>query len=86
MRPFFVYPYLRATYGLVERPRFGPNGSIRTQMDSLPALDGGLVSGAPWRSQVELNYSYNFGIFRDPGGGPPTLGGHGFFLLWSKEL
>jgi hypothetical protein len=82
---FFVYPYVRANYAIVERPRFQPNGTIRTQMDSLPSLGGGIVSGAPWRSQIELNYSYNFGIFRDPGG-TPREGGHSFFFLWSKEL
>ena len=26
---FFLYPYIRATYGIVERPRFGPDGAIR---------------------------------------------------------
>jgi hypothetical protein len=82
---FFLYPYVRATYGIVERPRFGPDGSIRFQMDSLPALGGGVISGAPWRSQVELGYSYNFGIFRDPGG-HVSMGGHGFFAMWSKEI
>jgi len=77
--------YIRATYGIVERPRFGPDGAIRFQMDSLPALGGGVISGAPWRSQIEFGYSYNFGIFRDPGG-HVSLGGHGFFALWSKEI
>jgi hypothetical protein len=52
----------------------------------MPALGAGLVTGAPWRSQIELNYSYNFGIYRDPGGAPPTKGGHGLFFFWSKEL
>jgi len=82
---FFLYPYITATYGIVERPRFTPQG-IRNTMDSLPALGGGVVSGAPWKSQVELNYSYNFGIFRDPGGAPPTKGGHGLFLFWARQF
>ena len=82
---FFIYPYIRGTYGLVERPRFAPDGSIRFQMDSLPAVGGGLVSGAPFKSQIELGYSYNFGIFRDPGG-RTSMGGHGFFAMWSKEI
>jgi opacity protein-like surface antigen len=82
---FFLYPYVTATYGLVERPRFTSEG-IRNTTDSLPALGGGLVTGAPWKSQIELNYSYNFGIFRDPGGAPPTRGGHGVFIFWAKEL
>jgi hypothetical protein len=82
---FFLYPYIRGTWGVVERPRFADNGGIRNQMDSLPAVGGGVISGAPWQSQIELNYSYNFGIFRDPGG-QPRLGGHGFFIFWSKLL
>ena len=61
-----MYPYIRGSWGIVEQARFQPDGSIRTRMDSLPALSGGIVSGAPWNSQIEINYSYNFGIFSDP--------------------
>ncbi len=82
---FFLFPYVTATYGLVERLRSTPQG-IKESTDSFPALGGGVVTGAPWKSQIELNYSYNFGIFRDPGGAPPTMGGHGAFILWAKEL
>ncbi|MGQ0809925.1 MAG: hypothetical protein ACT4OO_01695 [Nitrospiraceae bacterium] len=82
---FFLYPYLRGTWSVVDRPRFQPEGRIKNQVDTLPALGSGVVSGAPWDSQIELNYSYNFGIFRDRGG-KPTMGGHGFFAFWSKQL
>jgi hypothetical protein len=82
---FFLFPYVTATYGLVERLRSTPQG-IKESTDSLPALGGGIVTGAPWKSQIELNYSYNFGIFRDPGGAPPTMGGHGAFIFWAKQL
>ncbi len=82
---FFLYPYVTATYGLVERPRFTPQG-IRNSTDSLPAVGGGVITGAPWKSQIELNYSYNFGIYRDPGGAPPTKGGSGAFIFWAKTL
>lgn len=71
---FFLFPYVTATYGLVERLRSTPQG-IKESTDSLPALGGGIVTGAPWKSQIELNYSYNFGIVRDPGGPPPSMGG-----------
>jgi hypothetical protein len=83
---FFLYPYVRASWGLVEQPRFQPDGRIKNQMDAFPAVSGGLISGAPWKSQIELNYSYNFGIYSDRGGGPPLPGRHGFFVFWSKEL
>jgi len=83
---FFMYPYIRGSWGLIEQPRFQPDGRVRNQMDSLPALSGGIVSGAPWRSQVEINYSYNFGIFSDHIGGQPSPGRHGLFVFWSKQL
>jgi len=83
---FFLYPYIRGSWGIVEQARFLPNGSVTLQMDPMPALGGGVVTGAPWRSQVEINYSYNFGIYSDHGGGPPLAGRHGFFVFWSKEL
>ncbi|BCA53602.1 putative Outer membrane channel [Nitrospira sp. KM1] len=83
---FFLYPYVRGSWGFVEQPRFNPDRSIRMKMDSMPALGGGVVSGAPWRSQVEINYSYNFGIYSDHSGGAPMAGRHGFFVFWSKQL
>lgn len=83
---FFIFPYVRGSWGIVEQPRFQPDGSIRYKMDAMPAVSGGLVTGAPWRSQIEINYSYNFGIYSDRGGGPPLPGRHGFFVFWSKEL
>ncbi|HEY5931281.1 MAG TPA: hypothetical protein VIT63_00100 [Nitrospira sp.] len=83
---FFLYPYIRGSYGWVEQARFQPDGSIRNQMDPMPAVSTGVVSGAPWKSQVEINYSYNFGIYSDHGGGPPLAGRHGFFVFWSREF
>ena len=82
---FFLYPYIRGTYGIVEQPRFADNGTIKMKMDSLPAVGSGIISGAPWRSQIELNYSYNFGVFRSSDSGPKR-GGHGIFISWSKEF
>ena len=82
---FFLYPYIRGTWGLVERPRFADGGAIRMSMDQLPSIGGGVVSGAPWRSQIEFNYAYNFGMIRDPGG-ERQFGSHGLFVFWSKEF
>lgn len=81
---FFLYPYIRGTWSAIERPRFRRDGSIRNEVDMLPAVGGGVVSGAPWGTQIEINYSYNFGIFRDRNG--PERGGHGVLLFWSKLL
>lgn len=82
---FFLYPYVRGTWGLVERPRFADGGAVRMSMDQLPSLGGGVISGAPWRSQIEFSYAYNFGMIRDPGG-ERQYGSHGMFVFWSKEL
>lgn len=81
---FFLFPYIRGTWAAVERARFQRDGSIRNEVDMLPAVGGGVVSGAPWGSQIEINYSYNFGIFRDRDG--PEMGGHSVLLFWSKLL
>jgi hypothetical protein len=83
---FFLYPYVRASYGFIEQPRFDPDGRIRYRTDPFPAVSGGLVSGAPFQSQIELNYSYNFGIYSDRAGGQPLPGRHGFFVFWSREF
>lgn len=83
---FFIYPYVRGSWGIVEQPRFNPDGSVRNIMGSMPAVGGGVISGAPWKSQIEINYSYNFGIFSDQGNGRSSQGRNGFFIFWSKEL
>ncbi|MGH8579425.1 MAG: hypothetical protein ACREVK_04610 [Gammaproteobacteria bacterium] len=82
---FFFYPYLRANWAWIDRPRFQENGRVGNQMDSLPSLGAGLISGAPWRSQVEISYVYNFGILRDTDG-EPGFGGHSILFQWSKEF
>ncbi len=63
-----------------------PIARVKARLPEGTTVGGGIVTGAPWKSQIELIYSYNFGMFRDPGGAPPTKGGHGAFILWSKEL
>ncbi len=82
---FFLYPYLRGAWAWVDCPRFEAGGSVGNRMDSLPSLGGGVVSGAPWDSQVEIDYAFNFGILRD-NDGQPQFGGHSVFVLWSKEF
>ncbi|MEO8324342.1 MAG: hypothetical protein ABI618_00720 [Nitrospirota bacterium] len=81
---FFLYPYIRGTWSAIERARFNRDGSIRNEVDMLPAVGGGVVSGAPWGSQIEVNYRYNFGIYRDRHG--PKLGGDSIVVFWSKLL
>jgi hypothetical protein len=80
-----VYPYIRGTYAIVDRPRFANNGTIKMQMDSLTAIGGGVITSGPWRTQVEVNYTYNFGIFRSTDSGP-QMGGQGIFITLSRGL
>jgi hypothetical protein len=82
---FFLYPYLRGTYAWVDRPRFEAGGTVGNRMDALSSLGGGVVSGAPLDSQIEIDYAFNFGILRDYDG-RPEFGGHSVFVLWSKEF
>ena len=44
---FFFYPYIEATWGLVERPLFAADGSIKNVTDSMPALGAGLSQAPP---------------------------------------
>lgn len=83
---FFLYPYIEAGWAFVDQSRFTSGGMIKQVTDSMPTVGAGFVSGAPWGSQLELNYTYNFGIFRESDNGIPSRGGHGMFLFWSKEL
>lgn len=83
---FFLYPYIEAGWAFVDQARFASQGTIKQVTDSMPTVGVGIVSGAPWRSQIELNYTYNFGILRDSDNGTSSRGGHGMFLFWSKEL
>lgn len=83
---FFLYPYVEAGWAFVEQARFAAQGRIKQVTDSMPTVGVGVVSGAPWSSQIELNYTYNFGILRDANNGTSERGGHGMFLFWSKEF
>lgn len=82
---FFFYPYARLNWAWIDRPRFQDNGRVGNQMDSLPAVGAGFITGAPWRSAIELSYSYSFGILRITDG-EPDFGGHSLIFQWSKEF
>lgn len=82
---FFLYPYLRGSLAYVDRPRYKDTGRVGNKMDMLPAVGAGFTMGAPWRSEVEFGYVYNFGLIRNPNG-QPEFGGHGIMLQWSKEF
>jgi hypothetical protein len=82
---FFLFPYVQGTWAVLDRPRFGPGQTIITKTATLPALSTGIVSSAPWKSQVEVNYSYNFGVFRSSPE-EPSEGGQTIFVFWAKLL
>ena len=80
---FFLYPYVRTTWAWIDRPRFKDDGRVASQTDSIPSIGAGVVSGAPWKSQIELNYTYSFGLLRSAAGGS-EFGGHAILFTWSK--
>jgi hypothetical protein len=49
------------------------------------ALSIGVTSGFFWRSQLELAYSYNFGILRQRGG-VSKAGDDAILVHWSKSF
>jgi hypothetical protein len=82
---FFLYPYVYGNWAWIDRPRFKDGGRVGHSMDSLPTLGAGIITGAPWRSRLELSYAYNFGILRNPEG-QTEFGGHSLIVQWSKEF
>ncbi len=80
---FFVYPYVRASWAWLDRARFNERGQVNFRMDDIPSVGGGVVMGMPWRSQLELSYTYSIGMFRNPGD-QPERGGHAALIRWSK--
>lgn len=82
---FFCYLHLRGQLAWIDRARFNDDGTARWQMDSLPSLGAAVTCGAPWNSQLELSYSYNFGLLRETNNGS-KYGGQAVTLSWSKEF
>jgi hypothetical protein len=81
---FFCFLHLRGQWAVLDRFRFR-DGTVSRQTDSLPALAVALTSGAPWNSQIELGYSYNFGLVRRRGD-DAEFGASALSLSWSKEF
>jgi hypothetical protein len=54
-------------------------------METLPAVGVAVTCGAPWNSQVEIGFCYNFGLLREEGG-DSDFGGSALNLSWSKEF
>ena len=82
---FFTYLHLRGQLAWLDRPRFDSKGQAEWQMDTLSSLGVAITCGAPWKSQLEIGYSYNFGLLREDGNGS-RYGGQALTLAWSKEF
>jgi hypothetical protein len=80
---FFLYPYVRANWAWIDRPRFKEAGRVAFQTDAIPSVGAGFTTGAPWKSQIEFNYTYSFGMLRSIESGP-EFGGHAVLFTWSK--
>jgi hypothetical protein len=82
---FFCYLHLRGQFAWLERARSAADGTADWEMNTLPALGAAVTCGAPWNSQLELAWNYNFGLLREDGG-DSEFGGHALTLAWSKEF
>jgi hypothetical protein len=81
---FFCYLHLRGQFAWVDRPRI-EDGLLGWEMEALPAVGVAVTCGAPWNSQVEIGFCYNFGLLREEGG-DSDFGGSALNLSWSKEF
>jgi hypothetical protein len=82
---FFAYLRVRGTLAEVERLRFNDAGVVVPRIESMNALSIGVTSGFFWHSQLELAYTYNFGILRQRGG-VPEAGDGAILVHWSKSF
>jgi hypothetical protein len=82
---FFAYLRVRGTLAQVDRLRFDGGGGVVSRVQPMNALSIGVTTGFFWRSQLELAYSYNFGVLRQRDGASKT--GDGAILVhWSKSF
>ena len=82
---FFAYLRVRGTLAQVERLRFDDAGGVVAHVEPMNALSIGVTTGFFLRSQLELAYSYNFGILRQRDGASES--GDGAILVhWSKSF
>jgi len=82
---FFAYLRVRGTLAQVDRLRFTDQGGVVSRVEGMNALSIGVTSGFFVRSQLELAYTYNFGILRQRGGVGKE--GDGAILLhWAKKF
>lgn len=82
---FFAYLRVRGTLAQVERLRFNDQGGAVARVEPMNALSIGVTSGFFGHSQLELAYTYNFGILRQREGGAEA--GDGVILVhWSKSF
>jgi hypothetical protein len=80
---FFIYLGPRASVGLVERRRLqGGRDGLRTRSDDvLTSVGLHIVTGFIFKSQLEIQYDYNFGVIRKD-----EYGGHGVTVSFSKSF
>ena len=83
---FFLFLQARGTLAWVDRARRNEDGSLRTRMESLPAVTAAVTSGLPWRMSMELAWSHNFGVLRSDGARRPEKGGNALYVSLTKTL
>jgi len=82
---FFAYLRLIGTLAQIDRLRFDDSGGVVARVQPMNALSLGVTSGFLWHSELELGYTYNFGILRQREG--ESQAGDGAILVhWSKSF
>ena len=77
---FFTYLSARASVAYLDRDR-RLNGIIERQDDVLASIGTRITTGFIFRSRLQIDYNYNFGVIRQG-----DFGGHEILFHWSKDF
>jgi hypothetical protein len=77
---FFLYPSLRTSVSYLERRRV-EGGQFTTSDDVLPSVGLRITTGFLFRTQLQIDYNYGFGVIRDH-----EYGGHEIMVHISGQL
>jgi hypothetical protein len=82
---FFLYLQARGTLARLERPRFRPDQTVRSETATLPAATAAITTGLPWDSSLEIAYSYNARLLKARDGSAGS-GRGALYIFWTKEF
>ncbi len=79
----YIYEYAagaRASVAYLDRDR-RLNGIIERQDDVLASIGTRITTGFIFRTRLQIDYNYNFGVIRQG-----DFGGHEILFHWSKDF